>query len=113
MMKISKRAIVEAQKNRSSRQCYPRMRLNNKSSKSIQIARENGYGAVISPRSGETDDTSIADLTVAAGMGQIKKGSTSRGERIAKYNRFRRSNTNSERGPATLEPASASAGTGR
>jgi len=54
----------------------------------IQIARDNGYGAVISHRSGETDDTSIADLAVAAGMGQIKTGSTSRGERIAKYNRF-------------------------
>jgi enolase len=54
----------------------------------IQVARENGYGAVISHRSGETDDTSIADLAVAAGMGQIKTGSTSRGERIAKYNRF-------------------------
>ena len=54
----------------------------------IQIARENGYGAVISHRSGETDDTSIADIAVAAGMGQIKTGSTSRGERIAKYNRF-------------------------
>jgi enolase len=54
----------------------------------IRIARENGYGAVISHRSGETDDTTIADLAVAAGMGQIKTGSTSRGERIAKYNRF-------------------------
>jgi enolase len=54
----------------------------------IQIARENGYGAVISHRSGETDDTSIADLAVGAGMGQIKTGSTSRGERVAKYNRF-------------------------
>ena len=56
----------------------------------IQIARENGYGAVISHRSGETDDTSIADLAVAAGMGQIKTGSTSRGERIAKYNQLMR-----------------------
>lgn len=54
----------------------------------IQVARENGYGAVISHRSGETDDTSIADLAVAAGMGQIKTGSASRGERIAKYNRL-------------------------
>ncbi len=54
----------------------------------IEIARQNGYGAIISHRSGETDDTSIADLAVAAGMGQIKTGSTSRGERIAKYNRF-------------------------
>jgi enolase len=54
----------------------------------IEIAHANGYGAVISHGFGETDDTSIADLAVAAGMGQIKTGSTSRGERIAKYNRF-------------------------
>lgn len=54
----------------------------------IQMARENGYGAIISHRSGETDDTSIADLAVAAGMGQIKTGSACRGERIAKYNRL-------------------------
>jgi enolase len=54
----------------------------------IRIAREHGYGAIISHRSGETDDTSIADLAVAAGMGQIKTGSASRGERIAKYNRL-------------------------
>lgn len=54
----------------------------------IQMAREHGYGAVISHRSGETDDTSIADLAVAAGMGQIKTGSACRGERIAKYNRL-------------------------
>jgi enolase len=54
----------------------------------IRIARENGYGAVISHRSGETDDTSIADLAVATGVGQIKTGSASRGERIAKYNRL-------------------------
>jgi len=54
----------------------------------IQMARENGYGAVISHRSGETDDTSIADLAVALGMGQIKTGSACRGERIAKYNRL-------------------------
>ncbi len=54
----------------------------------IKVARDNGYGAVISHRSGETDDTSIADLAVACGMGQIKTGSASRGERIAKYNRL-------------------------
>jgi enolase len=47
-----------------------------------------GYTAVISHRSGETDDTSIADLAVATGVGQIKAGSASRGERIAKYNRL-------------------------
>lgn len=54
----------------------------------IALAKENGYGAVISHRSGETDDTSIADLAVATGAGQIKTGSASRGERIAKYNRL-------------------------
>jgi len=54
----------------------------------ISIAKENGYGAVISHRSGETDDTSIADLAVATGVGQIKTGSASRGERVAKYNRL-------------------------
>ena len=54
----------------------------------IAIAKQNGYGAVISHRSGETDDTSIADLAVATGGGQIKTGSASRGERIAKYNRM-------------------------
>lgn len=54
----------------------------------IGIAKEHGYGAVISHRSGETDDTSIADLAVATGVGQIKTGSASRGERIAKYNRL-------------------------
>lgn len=54
----------------------------------ISIAKKNGYGAVISHRSGETDDTSIADLAVATGVSQIKTGSASRGERIAKYNRL-------------------------
>lgn len=54
----------------------------------IALAREHGYGAVISHRSGETDDTSIADLAVATGVGQIKTGSASRGERVAKYNRL-------------------------
>lgn len=54
----------------------------------IALAKQHGYGAVISHRSGETDDTSIADLAVATGVGQIKTGSASRGERIAKYNRL-------------------------
>jgi len=50
--------------------------------------RANGYGAVISHGLGSADDTSIADLAVAAGMGQMKAGSACRGERIAKYNRL-------------------------
>ena len=56
----------------------------------INLARENGYTAVISHRSVETEDTFIADLAVAAGAGQIKTGSASRTDRIAKYNELLR-----------------------
>ena len=56
----------------------------------IEMARKAGYSAVISHRSGETEDTTIADLAVATGVGQIKTGSMSRSERIAKYNRLLR-----------------------
>jgi enolase len=54
----------------------------------INLARRHAYRAVISHRSGETEDTFIADLAVATGVGQIKTGSVSRSERIAKYNRL-------------------------
>jgi enolase len=54
----------------------------------INLARSRSYGAMISHRSGETADTTIADLAVASGCGQIKAGSASRGERVAKYNRL-------------------------
>lgn len=54
----------------------------------IDMAQRNGYKAIISHRSGETEDTFIADLAVATGSGQIKTGSLSRSERIAKYNRL-------------------------
>lgn len=54
----------------------------------IQMARDNGYTFIISHRSGETSDTTIADLAVACGGGQIKTGSTSRSDRVAKYNRL-------------------------
>jgi enolase len=54
----------------------------------IEMARNAGYSCVISHRSGETEDTTIADLAVATGAGQIKTGSMSRGERTAKYNRL-------------------------
>ncbi|MGC2432368.1 MAG: phosphopyruvate hydratase, partial [Desulfobaccales bacterium] len=54
----------------------------------IHLALRHGYRAVISHRSGETEDTFIADLAVACGTGQIKTGSASRSERIAKYNRL-------------------------
>ena len=56
----------------------------------IRIAREAGYSAVISHRSGETEDTTIADLAVATGAGQIKTGAPSRSDRVAKYNRLLR-----------------------
>lgn len=56
----------------------------------IRLAKRNGYTTVISHRSGETEDASIADLAVAVGAGQIKTGSLSRGERTAKYNQLLR-----------------------
>jgi enolase len=56
----------------------------------IDLARRNGYTAVISHRSGETEDPFIADLAVATGAGQIKTGSASRTDRIAKYNQLLR-----------------------
>jgi enolase len=54
----------------------------------IRLAHLHGYRTVISHRSGETEDAFIADLAVATGAGQIKTGSLSRSERIAKYNRL-------------------------
>ncbi len=56
----------------------------------IQIARDAGYSAVISHRSGETEDTTIADLAVGTGAGQIKTGAPSRSDRVAKYNQLLR-----------------------
>ena len=56
----------------------------------IDLARRNGYTAIISHRSGETEDTFIADLAVGSGVGQIKTGSASRTDRIAKYNQLLR-----------------------
>jgi enolase len=56
----------------------------------IEMARNAGYSAVISHRSGETEDTTIADLVVATGVGQIKTGSLSRSDRVAKYNQLMR-----------------------
>jgi enolase len=56
----------------------------------IELARANGYQSVISHRSGETEDTFIADFAVATGAGQIKTGSASRTDRVAKYNQLLR-----------------------
>ena len=68
----------------------------------IDLARANGYGVVISHRSGETEDTTIADLAVATGVGQIKTGAPSRTDRVAKYNQLLR--IEEELGPAAAYP---------
>ena len=54
----------------------------------IELARNNGYKTIISHRSGETEDTTIADLAVGLNLGQIKTGSMSRTDRICKYNQL-------------------------
>jgi enolase len=56
----------------------------------INLAKNNNYGTIISHRSGETEDTFIADLSVAFNTGQIKTGSLSRSERLCKYNQLLR-----------------------
>ena len=56
----------------------------------VEMARNAGFGVIISHRSGETEDTTIADLAVAMGMGQIKTGSASRTDRVCKYNQLLR-----------------------
>ncbi len=58
--------------------------------KAVNTAKENNFGAIISHRSGETEDTTIADLSVGMGMGQIKTGSASRTDRVCKYNQLLR-----------------------
>jgi enolase len=56
----------------------------------MELARKHGYRAIVSHRSGETEDTTISHLAVSSGCGQIKTGSASRGERTAKYNELLR-----------------------
>ena len=68
----------------------------------IRLAQENGYGVVVSHRSGETEDTTIADLAVATNAGQIKTGSLSRTDRVAKYNQLLR--IEEELGPHAVYP---------
>ncbi len=59
-------------------------------SKAIQLALRAGYTCIVSHRSGETEDSTIADLAVALNLGQIKTGAPCRGERTAKYNQLLR-----------------------
>ena len=54
----------------------------------IKLAKKNGYNVIISHRSGETEDTTIADIAVAVNAGQIKTGAPCRTDRVAKYNRL-------------------------
>jgi enolase len=68
----------------------------------IELARANRYAAVMSHRSGETEDTTIADLAVATGVGQIKTGAPSRSDRVAKYNQLLR--IEAELGDAAVYP---------
>ena len=56
--------------------------------KTIQLAQNNGFSTIISHRSGDTEDTFIADLAIATKSNQIKTGSLARSERVAKYNRL-------------------------
>ena len=64
----------------------------------VELAHRNGYRTMMSHRSGETEDTTIADLAVALSCGQIKTGAPARSERVAKYNRLLR--IEEELGPA-------------
>jgi enolase len=77
----------------------------------VNLARGHGWGAVISHRSGETEDTTIADLAVATNTGQIKTGAPSRTERVAKYNRLLR--IEAELGDQAVFPGRAAIATSR
>ena len=74
----------------------------------IELARKSGYNSIISHRSGETEDTFIADLAVATGAGQIKTGSASRTDRVAKYNQLLR--IEEELGPGARFPGKSALG---
>ena len=71
----------------------------------VRVAHEAGYAAVMSHRSGETEDVTIADLAVATGCGQIKTGAPSRSDRVAKYNQLLR--IEEELGSAAVWPGRA------
>jgi enolase len=70
----------------------------------IQTARRASFGVVVSHRSGETEDTTIADLAVATNAGQLKSGAPSRGERTAKYNQLLRIEGSLGEGAAFVSP---------
>ena len=81
--------LQKALKNGKNVICEKSITLNSKElDEAINLAKENNYKTIISHRSGETEDTFIADFAVGLNLGQIKTGSMSRGERICKYNRI-------------------------
>ena len=82
--------IDERRRQRDPGQGQPDRHAHAKPSPPSTSASRNGYTAVISHRSGETEDTTIADLAVATNSGQIKTGSASRTDRVAKYNQLLR-----------------------
>ena len=71
----------------------------------VALAQQSGYGAILSHRSGETEDTTIADLAVALNTCQIKTGAPSRTERVAKYNQLLR--IEEQRGGSAVYPGMA------
>ena len=80
----------------------------------VAMARDAGYASVISHRSGETEDTTIADLAVGTGAGQIKTGSASRTDRVAKYNQLLRIEEElAARARTLVPPRSGSCATGQ
>ena len=93
LKRIARRQIADERSNSWRRGSARSERLNQVGTVSetlaaIELAKRAGWGTVISHRSGETTDTSIADLAVATNALQIKTGAPARGERVAKYNRL-------------------------
>ena len=79
----------------------------------VELATRSGYSSVMSHRSGETEDTTIADLAVATNCGQIKTGAPARSDRVAKYNQLLRLEARSRRGGRVPRPPRRSSGHGR
>ena len=93
VLKLEKRGILSKKSEKNSN--LHLLKLNqigtlSETLETIRLAKENGYNTVISHRSGETEDSTIADIAVATNSGQIKTGSMSRSDRMAKYNQLLR-----------------------
>ena len=82
--------LIQSLKERQQKDTYLRIRTLTETLDAIEMAHRAGYTAVVSHRSGETEDATIADIAVATNAGQIKTGSASRSDRMAKYNQLLR-----------------------